>query len=233
MKAVSKTELDKMLSETLEDQRLSRGERRALREVFADMQLDDEGRAFVRHRVFALAREAIRNAEAEAVLDWAEKVIKLLVPEIPRDSSVAQVYFSPGEECRRCIIRQLERAKSSIDICVFTITDNQVSRPIREAHERGIAVRVIADNDKADDRGSDVYQLGRDGVPVRVDRSEHHMHHKYAIFDKRTLLTGSYNWTRSAADFNRENIVVSDDPELVTPFQRSFDKLWDDLGPSK
>ena len=37
------------------------------------------------------------------------------------------------------------------------------------------------------------------GVAVRIDRSEHHMHHKFALFDDAILATGSYNWTRSAA----------------------------------
>lgn len=232
MKSVSKSELDAMLLETLEDQRLSRTEKRALREVFADMELDEDARSFVRHRVFALAREAIRGAEYHAVIDWVEKVIKLLVPDIPRDASIAEAHFSPGDECRHRITRLLERARSSVDICVFTITDNQLARPIREAHERGVAVRVITDNDKAEDRGSDAYDLAREGVPLRVDRSEHHMHHKYALFDKTTLVTGSYNWTRSAARHNQENIIVSDDPRLVKRFQASFDEFWEILGAS-
>jgi len=233
MKSVSKSELDAMLNETLEDQRLSRSEKRALREVFADMELDEEGRAFVRHRVFTLAREAIRGAEYHAVLDWAENVIKLLVPEIPRDATIAEAHFSPGDDCRRRIIQLLQHCRTSADICVFTITDNQLAAPILEAHQRGVAVRIITDNDKAEDLGSDAYQLARDGVRVRVDRSEHHMHHKYAVFDKTTLVTGSYNWTRSAAQHNQENIIVSDDPRLVNRFQASFDEFWDSLGPSR
>ena len=91
-------------------------------------------------------------------------------------------------------------------------------------------MRVITDNDKANDRGSDVYRLSRAGVRVRVDESEHHMHHKFAIIDGRTVITGSYNWTRSAAELNYENIVVSDEPRLVSAFARTFDALWEELG---
>ena len=232
MKPMSREELDEILTQTLEDRRLSRGERRALREVFADMALDENGRSFVRHRVFALAREAIRGADAHSVLDWAEDVVKLLAPVPDRPAAIAEVHFSPGDRCLLCITRMLKQAQATVDICVFTITDNRLAQPILDAHHRGIAVRIITDNDKADDPGSDVYQLGRSGVPVRVDLSEHHMHHKFAIFDGKTVLTGSYNWTRSAAEHNQENLIVSDDAKLVAPFVHTFDKLWQSLGPS-
>ena len=56
-----------------------------------------------------------------------------------------------------------------------------------------------------DDHVVDV--LEQQGLPIRVDRSDYHMHHKYAVFDGKLLLTGSYNWTRSAARNNEENFV--------------------------
>ena len=53
------------------------------------------------------------------------------------------------------------------------------------------------------------------------------MHHKFAVFDGRTAVTGSYNWTRSAARVNQENLVVSDDPRLVKPLVEEFERLWE------
>jgi cardiolipin hydrolase len=57
------------------------------------------------------------------------------------------------------------------------------------------------------------------------------MHHKFALFDDARLLTGSYNWTRSAADCNEENLIVTGDPRLVGPFRQEFDKLWNICDP--
>jgi phosphatidylserine/phosphatidylglycerophosphate/cardiolipin synthase-like enzyme len=91
-------------------------------------------------------------------------------------------------------------------------------------------VRVITDDTKADDVGSDVDRIAGAGIPVRVDRSPCHMHHKFAVLDEATLLTGSYNWTRSAAAENQENLVVSDDVRLVSPFVATFERLWASLG---
>ena len=56
------------------------------------------------------------------------------------------------------------------------------------------------------------------------------MHHKFAIADGMFLVTGSYNWTRSAAKYNEENIVVLDNQGLVKAFQEEFEKLWRAFG---
>jgi cardiolipin hydrolase len=85
---------------------------------------------------------------------------------------------------------------------------------------------VVSDDEKALDPGSDMLRLRDAGISVRLDHAEAHMHHKFALFDRLRLLTGSYNWTRSAADVNHENVLVSDDPRLVQPFCRAFDDLW-------
>ena len=227
-------QIDRMLSETLEDLRLSRGERRALKAVLADEAPSDQQIALIRSRAFALAKEELTKRDDRQVVEWLENVVKVLTPisetkSETKPSTNAQVLFSPGTDCLDALVDALEGAKSHVDICVFTITDNRVARPIVEAHRRGVKVRIVTDDDKSEDRGSDVDRLAEQGVPVRFDQSPHHMHHKFAVFDRRTIVNGSYNWTRSAAEHNRENIVFSDDPAIVGPFQKMFDSLWDEL----
>ena len=52
------------------------------------------------------------------------------------------------------------------------------------------------------------------------------MHDKFAIFDERQVVTGSYNWTRSAEHSNYENVLIEDDPEIVRKYHRQFSLLW-------
>ena len=70
----------------------------------------------------------------------------------------------------------------------------------------------------------------QDGTYVRFDRTEAHMHHKFALADDQHLLTGSYNWTRSAAAVNDENIIVTDHPKLIDNFSSKFSSMWNNLG---
>ena len=222
-------QLDRILRHTLDDHRLSRGERRVLKTTLLELDLDPRELAALRHRAFEIAREKLIDPESVAVVEWLEEAVKIMLPQAPPRQPPSEAHFSPGDDCPGKITGLLRRARRKIDVCVFTITDDRISDAILDAHQSGVAVRIITDNDKAADRGSDVERLGRLGVPIRVDRTEYHMHHKFALFDGTTALTGSYNWTRSAARYNMENFIVTHDPRLVTMFSETFEQLWDKL----
>lgn len=223
---------DRLLRQTLNDYRVSRGEKRVLSRTIEAMGTDARTLAVLRSRVFDIARAELMGPEARGVLDWLEDVNKLLVQ---RDDNAqdadegSHVYFSSRDDVPTRIKRLIDGAARQLDICVFTITDDRISDAVHDASRRGVAVRIVTDNDKSEDLGSDVQRLERLGIPVRVDHTEYHMHHKFALFDNRLLLNGSYNWTRSAARKNQENVVVTRDPQLVGTFRREFERLWDEL----
>ncbi len=223
-------ELDEWLIRSFEDHRLSRSERQSLGSIAAKIASEADRQA-ARHRAFEIARQALSSNEDRAILDWLEDSIKALRDSAEESSRpVAEAYFSPGDACPSAIARVLTHARRSVDVCVFTITDDRLADALIEAHHRGVAVRVLTDDAKAEDLGSDIDRIERSGVPVRVDRSPFHMHHKFAIAEGLTLLTGSYNWTRGAARDNQENLVLTDDPRLVSRFSAAFERLWSGLG---
>jgi len=143
--------------------------------------------------------------------------------------AVNHAYFSPGDACLNAIIAGINSAKSSLKICVFTISDDRITRAILQAHRRGIPVKILTDNEKLYDKGSDIRELAQAGIAVRIDNTTNHMHHKFALLDNQTVLTGSYNWTRSAAQYNHENLIISDDETMTKDFCREFDRLWDEM----
>ncbi len=117
-----------------------------------------------------------------------------------------------------------------MDICVFTISDNDIARELKNCYRRGVDIRIITDDDKRNDRGSDIREFIREGIEVRMDSTPNHMHHKFAIVDGHTLLTGSYNWTRSAYKYNHENLMVTYDSEALQQYADEFERLWDEFG---
>src|SRR6185295_15170575 len=218
---------DKMLEQTVDDGRLSTGEKAVLKDKLREAALDDRQRSVLRCRVFEIAREKLEDSSLHPVVDWLEEVSKLLLPfEHEHGDPFVDAHFSPGEGCMKRIRGMLDGCQRTADLCVYTITDDRIAEAILKAHRRGIKVRIITDDEKARDVGSDVVSLARAGIPVRVDDSPYFMHHKFALYDDGVLLTGSYNWTRGAADNNEENLILSNDRRLLTAFRGEFDRLW-------
>lgn len=222
--------LKEMLQATLEDQKLSRAEKRALDQIFEHLNPRSQALSLCRNMAFDLAREELKNEYQPAVIDWLEDVNRLIQVQGQNEESrdvVTEACFSPDDDCPRRIASLLNQAKQRVEICVFTVTDDRISEAISDAHKRGVQIRIITDDDKSEDLGSDVRRLRDQGIDVRMDRSAFHMHHKFAIFDGGKLLNGSYNWTRGAAEKNEENFVITGDPRLVHSFSKVFEKLWD------
>lgn len=231
---MNRPDIEAFLASSAKDGRLSRSEKSVLRSLLAYAADETHERDWLRNRAFNVAAATANGGNQTKVLDWLEDVMGILVmaerPGTNRsEDDRAEVHFSPGQDCRVRIQELIRESKAAVDICVFTITDDRITDVIVDAHSRGVEIRIISDNDKANDPGSDLYRMRRLGIAVACDRTADHMHNKFAIFDKRFALTGSYNWTRSAAEHNEENIVVSGDNRLVHAFQRRFERLWEEL----
>lgn len=214
-----------VLQQTFADHQLSRGERQALKQWLAERELTVDQVAEFRNAAFDVARSACTDQDSRQVLDWLHDVLKAVQPAAPT-LDIAESHFSPGDTCARRIISLFDQARQQVDVCVFTITDDRIASAILAAHQRGVALRIVTDNEKMYDPGSDIQRLEAAGIPLRVDITEFHMHHKFALFDRRLLLTGSYNWTRGAAEKNEENFVITGDRRLLQPFAEVFECLW-------
>jgi len=52
------------------------------------------------------------------------------------------------------------------------------------------------------------------------------MHHKYMVVDKRTLYTGSYNWSYNAEFQTFENIAIFNTRRLIQKYLRNFNTIY-------
>jgi phosphatidylserine/phosphatidylglycerophosphate/cardiolipin synthase-like enzyme len=234
-------DLTRFLTQSLADRKLSGSEKTALTEWLVTNVKTAQHRGLVRHTAFEVARNATADPTAAELVEWLEGVMKVLAPLQPiaeqgksKPANTDEAFFAPGEHCLHRIIHRFGTCRRTADVCVFTITDDRISRAILEAHRRRVRVRIISDNDKQHDPGSDLHKFRAAGIAVKVDDSRDsaepgqngHMHHKFAIFDGGRLLNGSYNWTRGAADVNFENLVDTADTNLIAAFAAEFDRLW-------
>ncbi|MEE2643235.1 MAG: phospholipase D-like domain-containing protein [Planctomycetota bacterium] len=223
---MDRRELVNALKSTLDDLRLSRTEKNVLRELVSEEATTSEALAVLRSEAFEIARQELISPQAGEVLQWLEEIVKLLVTPTPQTKLDSEAVFSTREDCAKYLQGLISSCRRTIDVCVFTITDDRITRSLVEAHRRKVEVRVISDDEKSSDAGSDIQHLKQSGIAIKTDRDPNHMHHKFALFDGQRLLNGSYNWTRSASLRNEENFVVTNDRKLVREFNSHFEYLW-------
>ena len=214
----------KELEASIADEYFSRSEKKSIRSLVRQSQPTEHELSVLRSKVFDMAQERINADNFSFIMQWTENALKALI--VTSTEQADEVYFSPGESCRTTIINLIRSATRTLDICVFTISDNPISKAIIEAHQKGIAVKILTDDDKSEDRGSDIAWFHREGLSIKVDETSDHMHHKFMVVDGKVAMTGSYNWTRSAAEYNFENLLVTRDPAVVKSFLKEFDRLW-------
>lgn len=213
----------------LEDNTLNRKESRALKEMFEEIRPGRHDKHSLRSKLFNLAKERINENNSLIILDWLENSMKLLIDDYGDQTPENKVLFSPGDKCKNAIIDIINTAKSKLRICVFTISDDNIANSIINAHKRGVNIKIISDDDKQYDIGSDINKFKNAGIPVKVDHTPNHMHNKFMTADNITCLTGSYNWTKSAARYNQENILICKDKSTIKKFDIEFNRLWDEF----
>lgn len=218
----------KLLTRSIEDDFLSKAERKSLKECIAEQLLNEHQLNFLRSKVYELANEKVTPANYKFMVEWIKDANSALAIS-SKPTSTSDAYFSPGDTCRNVIIQQIRSAVNQLQICVFTISDDMITDAIVTSHKRGTRIKIITDNDKSLDEGSDVGQLANAGIAVKMDRTPNHMHHKFMLVDGKALVTGSYNWTRSAARFNHENILLTTEAGVIKSFIKEFDQLWQEM----
>jgi len=147
--------------------------------------------------------------------------------------SINKVIFFPDKDPAHtpnlhAFLDYLGSARSTLEICVFTITDDRISNAIIKSHAHGIKVRVITDDDQSTMLGSDIQKFRDAGIQVKMDHTPFHMHHKFAVIDRSLLINGSFNWTKGASTANCENVMITNNDEFVKAFSNHFEEMWKD-----
>jgi len=144
-------------------------------------------------------------------------------------------YFSPTDQTTLHIIEEIDAADYTLDIAMFTFINNDISDAVIAAHDRGVEVRCIIENENY--IGSEFNNLVNAGIPtLSHDGVPFDFHHKYCIIDAKhvdsnpTVITGSHNWTNSAEEEYDENTLIIHNPLISWQYLEEFSERWGELG---
>ena len=140
--------------------------------------------------------------------------------------AVCECYFFPNPSNEEKVVSMLRTCKKTLDIAIFSLTLDSIAEAILEAFQRGIKVRVIADDECAKNKGSNIKLIASQGIPCKTDNAVYHMHHKFAVIDSSVVIMGSFNWTGQAVKYNQENIFFYEDKNIANQYAKEFEHLW-------
>lgn len=150
-------------------------------------------------------------------------------------ANLVQAYFTqPGTERGQekdtslddALIALLHGAKSTIDIAIYELKDEAVIDALLDAHDRGVTVRMVGDEDEASDLG--YILLDEAGVEQSLRTTSGIMHNKFVVVDERVVWTGSTNLTHNGLYLNNNDAILLDSRELADEFTAEFEQMFVD-----
>jgi len=87
-----------------------------------------------------------------------------------------------------------------------------------------VKVVVILDKKQKKNGYSPATFFANQGIPAYIDSMHARAHDKVIIIDKETIITGSFNFTKSAETQNSENILITQSPELASLYRENWFK---------
>jgi phosphatidylserine/phosphatidylglycerophosphate/cardiolipin synthase-like enzyme len=164
------------------------------------------------------------------------------------------VNFSPrsrrdpfSETTNGLIAKTLSTVRQEADLALFVFSEQRLANALLTPHQRGAAVKVLIDPGFAFRNFSEGLDLLGVALPNRQCRPETRnrpwnppltsvgvpdlirgdkLHHKFAVLDHATIITGSHNWSAAANYTNDENLLIFTNPTIAAHFQREFDRLY-------
>jgi len=145
---------------------------------------------------------------------------------------------NPAGSIEEKLISFIDNAQTSIHIASFEFNLPRVAQALVEAHNRGVDVRWVTDDENGLDlddqpnRGQFAVLTGA-GIEVRDDAGRSAlMHNKFWIFDKQIVWTGSTNITVNGIYKQNNNVLVIRSTEIAFIFEREWEEMWAaQLGP--
>lgn len=151
--------------------------------------------------------------------------VAILLPFQGLKAASISVFFSPNGGAMEAVVRELGAAKETVTIQAYGFSSAPIAKAILAAKQRGVAVRAILDKSNETAKYSSAKFLANAGIPVWIDYLPHIAHSKVMVIDSKTIITGSFNFTKSAESSNVENLlVIHRRPTLAKQYNENFEK---------
>ena len=120
----------------------------------------------------------------------------------------AEVYFSPEGGAQEAVVKSIKQAKKEVLVQAFLFSNKPITEALIAASRRGVAIKVIVDKEMQHHHYNTVPRLLSARIPTFIDNKHRSAHNKVMVLDETTVITGSFNFIKSAETNNAENLLV-------------------------
>jgi len=137
-----------------------------------------------------------------------------------------QVCFTPplpeGCDATTTVVEALDAAQKQVLVQAWGLVSAPIAQALVQAERRVRDVRVILDKSALRRRHWHPSFLEPAGVLLLIDAEHAIAHSNIIIVDRRTVITGSFNFSRAAQERNAEDLVVIHSPTLAVQYVRNW-----------
>ncbi|MFN6468742.1 MAG: phospholipase D-like domain-containing protein [Nostoc sp. SerVER01] len=181
-----------------------------------------------------------------------------LPQQITLNKTKITVQFSPtsptkpwSNSSNGLIGKTLDSATGSIDLALFVFSEQRLANILETRHQQNVPIRALIEpqfayrpySEALDMMGVALsnkckYEVDNHpwqnpittvGVPTLPKGDL--LHHKFAVIDNQTVITGSHNWSDAANNGNDETVVVIESPIVAAHYVREFARLYAKVKP--
>lgn len=128
----------------------------------------------------------------------------------------------------QALLDRINGATTSIDLAIYDFSRVSVRDTLIAAHNRGVTVRVVTDNDAYNDADYNVHYAALEaaGIPVINDARSSTMHNKFFVIDGEMVWTGSTNISDNGFSYNHNNSLVFTSTLLADIYTIEFEEMF-------
>ncbi len=149
--------------------------------------------------------------------------VKVPNPRPTIDGIKVENYFAPEDGVMDKLVALVQNARQSVHLMAYSFTSPDLLTAMAERAKAGVDVQGVMETRNAS-QDSPIEPFCA-SFPILADGNPYMMHHKVIIIDGDTVITGSFNFTKSADSINDENVLVIHSPAAAAVFEQEYQRI--------
>jgi len=171
------------------------------------------------------------NIKQEKIISW--KLRDFSVEKI-RELKDTEFYYTPSKKVLWAIVHKINKAKKSVYIEVYMLTERKIKFALFNAKKRWIDIKIILEHSpylskSINKKYFEEYKSAWINIVWSNAKNYTLNHSKIILIDANELIISTGNFTASNFKYNRDLFIFSKDIKIVWAFWKIFEKdfIWE------